>query len=377
MHPQIARLIQGLLACTCVLLLIIWLSLRKQQKLLSSDPSSIATIASLLSHPDTIRDFETLDQVASKADIRKQLSDKRYQLNVYQARDGSERLGLVPLTARDPVSESSSTARQDHPPKTITSTQRSNHKTPNLKQTILNTLLFALCAILLTILAIYYTNHDMSQPLEKFMDSQSFGPRFLLTAIGMLIKSQWARLERRAVVYEPFNRLTNSREGTRDNNFDVVLASRPLIPMLTLFSCTRRRSFKPALLAFTAILSEIMIIFLPGIPFASVQVWIATRIAFYVCFSILGFMLVVLFSLGVVRCWRKEGVKLHHDPNTLGAMIMYLAGSRLAEEMIVSSTKEGGDVGGVWCRRVGLKRRKGTGESEYVVDYDDEAEGSV
>lgn len=46
------------------------------------------------------------------------------------------------------------------------------------------------------VMVTYYYKVGSDSGFERFMDSQSFGPRFVFALVGMLIHSQWKRLER-------------------------------------------------------------------------------------------------------------------------------------------------------------------------------------
>ena len=54
-----------------------------------------------------------------------------------------------------------------------------------------------------------------------------------------------------------------------------MLAPRTLVPSLTLLAALRGGGFLAALLAFTALAAEALIVVLPRIPFNAAQVWVA------------------------------------------------------------------------------------------------------
>ena len=94
-EPSIARVVEGLLGSILVLLFVIWWLLRKHSSGVYSDPSSIASICSLLHHPETMAEFQRLNQGASKQDTVRSLARNRYRLDTYKDSNGVELYGLI------------------------------------------------------------------------------------------------------------------------------------------------------------------------------------------------------------------------------------------------------------------------------------------
>lgn len=88
-NPIVARIIQALLAITLVLVVVVRLVVRRQRSGVYSDPSSIATLASLLHNPEVIADFRSISAGASKKEMLQAVgAKKRYQLGFYHCVDG-------------------------------------------------------------------------------------------------------------------------------------------------------------------------------------------------------------------------------------------------------------------------------------------------
>ena len=311
-----------------------------------------------LNHPNTVRDLTAIDQNAWKREILNSPAAKRYRLDFYTSYDGSQRYGIVPTDNVHMYSNPMPSASLAKRSSAVVAKPR--------KQIALNMLLFLAISGHLILIAIYHTNHK-DTGFERFMDIQGFGPRFLLTNIGILSKSQWTRLERRNVVYQPFRRLHNTHAPP--NPQTNILAPRTLLPISTLFATFRHRSVKVALSAFTAILAEVLIIALQGIPIDAGQIYLASRMTRWICFAILGITLLVVVAVGV-----KKELALPHDPNTLGAMAMYVAESQMAEDMAELGTATGRElktqVEG-WRRRYELKKVGRDGGEWGVVDFEE------
>ncbi len=192
-NPDIARILQALLAFAAVMLINVWWLQRKHSSGIYSDPSSIASLASLLHHPEVLADFQRIHPDASKDDMLKAVKGKRYGLETYRAADGSERYGLVPLggTSYDQdkvhqpfLGQNPDPARQGKPAK-------QHHAKRTIRDVV-----FGLATAGMLVMVTYYYKVGSDSGFERFMDSQSFGPRFVFALVGMLIHSQWKRLER-------------------------------------------------------------------------------------------------------------------------------------------------------------------------------------
>ena len=379
-HPQIARLMQGILSFTSLLLIGMWFLLRKNQSHIYSDPSSIAGIACLVHHPETVRRFHEMNQTAPKDQILKQFAGSRWHLGWYQAIDNTEHYGIIASNTSKDTPVKSLKEDTDASPHGETAETSLLESAPYLKklrtQLALNILLLLLTTGLFGVILAYQFNSS-NNGFERFMDAESFGPRFLLTCMGILLKSQWTRLERRSVVAEPFaeaHRHTGVSGGASPSS--TIHASRTLIPVTTLIISLWRRRFIPALLAFTALLAEALTIVLPGIPSHANREYVASYVSRYVSFGILGFMMLVMVGYWISRVVRwRTSMKLPKDPNTLGAMIMYVAGTQMAQELADLATTSARDTSrqpGHSRRGVLLKKeRRENGGVRVVVDFED------
>lgn len=190
---DIARILQALLAFAAIMLINVWWLRRKHSSGIYSDPSSIASLASLLHHPEVLADFQRIHPDASKDDMLKAVEGKRYGLDTYRAADGSERYGLVPLGMTlyeyDKVYQPF-LGQNVHPAR-----QGKSAKQHHTKKTIRD-VVFGLVTAGMLVIVTYYYKVGSDSGFERFMDSQSFGPRFIFALVGILIHSQWKRLER-------------------------------------------------------------------------------------------------------------------------------------------------------------------------------------
>ena len=202
-NPTVARIIQALLAITLGFLFIAWVLLRRQRSGVYSDPSSIATLASLLHNPEVVADFRNISPGASKEEMLQAVAGRRYQLGTYRCIDGTERYGLVVGRGQHSDSEDSRHGNPYEPVANPGGAAEASDATGNAGRKKRHTVLhlirdmaFGLVTAGILVLIIYYFRTGYNTGFERFMDSQSFGPRFVMAVVGMIIQSQWRRLER-------------------------------------------------------------------------------------------------------------------------------------------------------------------------------------
>ena len=329
-NASIARILEGLLTCLSILLIAVWCLLRSHASGIYSDPSSIASVCSLLHHPETIAELQRLDQGASKENVVRNLSGRRFRLDTYQGTDGIERYGLIAsgdyADGVDGLYKPIATIDlQDKPMSKVLGTP------PHLQSFSRRMTRFATEIILpvvtagTLILVVYYYKDSSDDGYNRFMNSQGFGPRFLITSVGIIIHTQWTRLERQHSVFEPFRRL-HTGHATSEST---ILISRSLFHVTSFFTSLYRRSFFVALVAFVAVTAEILIIVLPGVPFSSGEIARAFTVSSYFSMAILALMLVVLAAIRL----RPRGPDLPRKPNTLGALCLYLCDSQMRYDL--------------------------------------------
>ena len=376
-NPTIARILQVILSVTFIMLAIIWWLLGRLSSGVYSDPSSIASMMSLLHHPATMEGFRHLNQWTSKKETVKTLADKCYRLKSYQEPEGPNYYGVVatrgcaseeggdlyrPLPNIKSEYQEESSANDAFPP--LLAQSRKPFQ-------IIRDVVFVLVTVgILILVAVYYIN-SADNGFERFFDSQSFGPRFLITFVGVIIHSQWERLEREISVNEPFSRLL-SGHATPEST---ILVSRSLIPVTSFFTALYRRSFFVAHIAFVAITAEVLIIVLPGIPFNSAQLFRAFIVSAYLAMAILALMLLTLLAVWL----RPKGPALPRKPNTLGAMCLYLCDSRTRFEFrgfAFMETKERNRIVRDMGKGYEMRYEKGgDGTGRWKVDYEIREDG--
>ena len=195
-NPIIGRILQGLLSFAAVMLISFWAMQRRHRSGLHADPSSLATMASLFHHPEVVDAFRRIDPDATKREIERALSSKRYRLDSYIHVDGSERYGVVELHdgyVRDYGSVYAPVRTYDGPVPADRPVRR--RRFHNVYRPMRDVVFGAVTLATLVMVTYYYTV-GRDSAFERFMSGEGFGAKFLMSLIGMLIHSQWRRIER-------------------------------------------------------------------------------------------------------------------------------------------------------------------------------------
>lgn len=171
--PRMARIVQAVLTFVAIMTLNLLVLLWRSSSGVYSDPSSIASIASLLHHPEVLDDFRSLDPEASEKQMKDHIGYKQYKLQDYQSYDGTWRYGITPVEPAVPGMV------QHHSPPNFG--LPSKKKLPILETCIDVFIGLAMTAILGVIVA--YMMDSSKSSFNNFLNSNTFGPRFIMVRI--------------------------------------------------------------------------------------------------------------------------------------------------------------------------------------------------
>jgi hypothetical protein len=189
----IVRILQGLLGFTAAVLIGIGAYLIFKKTGLPSDPRSMATIGSLMQHPALIDDLNDLPVHSTREEMRQAMQDKRYKLGFYKFSSGEQGYGIRPML-EDGFSTASrygsfKYARVEGHAKSTDE----RHSAPHRLRFMDFLLLLASLGAFGVVLA-YYLDKN-SDGFNDFFNSNTFGPRFILTLSGTVIASMWKSVE--------------------------------------------------------------------------------------------------------------------------------------------------------------------------------------
>ncbi|KAL0253434.1 hypothetical protein SLS55_010413 [Diplodia seriata] len=148
--------------------------------------------------------------------------------------------------------------------------------------------------VLLGLLAIllYYWFNGVSSPLEDFLNSQTYGPKLMMSCFGIVIRTWWSEIARAIHTMEPYRRIALGRASAHSS----ILAPTSPHAIPAIFSSLRRRHFFPAYLSLLSVLSEILIVTLASVPFHLATLLEAFRVSVFVSVGIVGLMVEARFS---------------------------------------------------------------------------------
>lgn len=316
------RVLQALLSLTFIFVMIFMILNWKRTSGIYSDPSSIASVASLLGNADVRADFARIDPMAREKDMKTALSGNSYALSHYQFGPDEYHYGIVKVNS------------PNHNPASfgLGSITPSTKAGSPVRRKLLEDILLTSLDVGLLVVIVYYYLDTKNDAFNRFFNSQSFGPRFLLTIIATIIDTMWKRVEKECRIIQPYRELAKSKSSGPDNT---ILATRTTTPIAAVFHSLVRGNLFQTMVALMSSLSGILMIAIPGVPFQETQLYIAFLVSIYVSIGILGLM--VITNIGVFF-WRRGNPAMPRNPDTLANIASYLCSSHMIPEMSKLST---------------------------------------
>jgi Protein of unknown function (DUF3433) len=318
------RALEALLAFLLITVFLLLIISSRRMSGVYENPTSIRSMVNLLGEPAVQRDFQDIEPNATKSDVKKALSGNRYRLGYFEASPGFHRFGLTKVTQTEPWQGSSSQygyTAVDNP-----SQPCENKSRPPIWSRFLRDGLFLL--LLLTLFGLilgYYLDNRQTDSLNKFFNSNTFGPRFLLSSLAVLISVGWKQAERETRIMEPYRKLASGLRPGK-GTIDVAMTG---TPYSTVFIALGRGDLFVSWTALMAILSDILIIAVTGVPFSPAQIHEAGLASFYISFGILSLMILSLLAV-VIR--RRSNPRMPRDPDTLAHVWLYVCASSMTQK---------------------------------------------
>ncbi|KAI6091712.1 hypothetical protein F4821DRAFT_225422 [Hypoxylon rubiginosum] len=321
---QAANATLAVLAVMGVAVFMILVILVRWRSGVSTNPWSMCGIASLSMNADVRRLFTSLPAGVDMAKMPKGLlqsilQDHWYKLGYFYGPNGTVEYGIMLHDERgDGYAPDQIAGDVKEPQDHHAAPTKPSHHLPFLMLGYAgrSVLLFVLCGLLALIL--YYNNTGGDTPFENFMDSESFGVRFLFTGVGVVISFFWASFFSSIAILSPYQLLAKSPQHARRS----ILLAPPTNAFSGLWSSVRRRHGFLAVVALTSILSEFLTIFLSNIPFRITQTFLIHNICTWAAVGILCIMILVVAGSFFVT-WPHMPV----DPSTVAGAMYYVCDS--------------------------------------------------
>ena len=376
LNKPFARALEAVLSAIALFIILLILINFRRKSGLHSNPSSLASMAALLNNEEVIEEIRALDPYANDKSIAKALTGSAYKIEYHNSLNGTHHYGLVKPDSllSGNYDRYGSMANPHNMSLTNHAPARGTFASRALRDSLF---LIIVCALFGVVLG-YYLDHS-PDPFNQFFNSGTFGPRFLLTSMAVLVGLHWKTLEREVRILTPYRRLSQ-RNARPENTILVTLNGTPLT---ALPGALRRGDVFHATIAFVAICSDLLIIAIAGVPFNRSQVWKAFIASAASSLTILGMMILAIFGL---FWWRiqNERMRMPREPDTLIAVCMMLCN----EGNGVRRMMEGMELLEEKVRDVRVKEEGGVfyagevhdgmgGRGRWVVDVGDAAEGKV
>nr|POF25968.1 hypothetical protein CFP56_22116 [Quercus suber] len=332
----VLRVLQGLLAFTAIAILIILGIILARPTGLPSNPAASATVASMMRHPMLIADFNAIPTNANMAEMQKALKGKHYQLGVYKSAFGGQEYGIKPMHMQQEESE----VDLDHKYTPVEgsgwySDAANSRETARAWHYKDLTLAFVLVGTFGVVLA-YYLD-DRPDGFNNFFNSNTFGPRFILTGASTVVASLWRSVAHSQTVTAPYTRLAQGPSAPSST----ILFTPSNTPILSTWQALRARYFSTAFLTIVALSAEALNIVISGVPYATGQVRTQLLVSVYLSFAVLALMLIAVVLL--IFYLRRREPPMPRRPDTLGAVMSYMSGSRMLDDFEASEQESGSE----------------------------------
>lgn len=154
-------------------------------------PNSIAAVASLMRHPRVRADMSELPVNASAQDMQRLMAGKRYRLGHYNYANELVEYGIY-LCSGEIYGPQYGDGRQHQYASVDGSLNRKGSRARGVQ---LNLWVLAVCLVdTLGVILLYHPDVSDSS-FNRFFNSNTFGPRFVLTQPATIIASVWKSVE--------------------------------------------------------------------------------------------------------------------------------------------------------------------------------------
>ena len=108
-----------------------------------------------------------------------------------------------------------------------------------------------------------------------------------------------------------------------------ILLRKHSLPLTSFVPMVRNRHFIAAIVAFSAILSEFLVIVFSGLPYRPGQL----RSEFFFCaIASLTIIIIILLTIVIINIWRRWLPRLPRKPDSVAAVLTYVCQSRMVED---------------------------------------------
>ncbi|KAJ9603268.1 hypothetical protein H2200_012046 [Cladophialophora chaetospira] len=317
------RLLQSFLSLLfCLIATYIVLNFKRSSGVFS-DPSSIASVGSLLGNQDFVQELRDIPTVSSTKDVRRLLMGNKYRLATFPVEGGNLSYGIV--------KEASEQSNGYHVTNLQEASTTKSKKSSNSRGYLHDLLLLMLSTGLLAVVLAYYRD-GKNDGFNRFFNSDGFGPRFILSFAATILDNRWKHLEKEVRMMQPYRQLYSKPRGTKIST-EALLVNTASTTYTSFPIALWRRNYFVALVSFIAVLSDALIIAIVGIPFSYGQLLSSFYVVNWLSVSILSLMIIT--ALLAMLWWRRGNPKgMPRRPDTLVSVALYLCASQVTEQLV-------------------------------------------
>ncbi|KAJ8064719.1 hypothetical protein OCU04_007038 [Sclerotinia nivalis] len=302
-YPNFARILEGLLGSIALLVLFLIIAGLRRNTGVYSEPLSLVGLAVM--YRETPLSFKAInDSQASLQERRSRIPAQGYTSLLTVETD---------MNRTTPDSALLRSKRRDGSKKTF-----SSKVWDGIKIRLIHIGGLCLLCGILGVVAVYY-QEDANTGFNRFMNSQGFGVRFLMTALGTGTNLLWSRIDEDLRKMDPYHQLLHGNAKPQNS----ILAPVHMSPYTALIPSLRRKHYLVSWISFCSILSEFLPITLANIPYSNTETRLVLLTCFYLAMGILSLMIIgVIILLFRPRHCVKS---LPKKPCTIAARLGYLA----------------------------------------------------
>ncbi|KAK1480903.1 hypothetical protein CTAM01_14188 [Colletotrichum tamarilloi] len=322
--PKSSYILIALLVLIVALLLVLLYLLRSWKTGLHANPWSIGGISSLSLNAE-IRPHH----VKFKANERT-MADKNYMLGFFKNRHGRDEYGFIYYdeSADNLQSAGSGALSTDDESRIIKHPHDSanNDRKPNPFIALTNwwRIVFVCFLLALFIIILYYhVTLGLRTYFKDFMDSQTFGLRFFLAALGVIIIFCWESIFMSIAIVSPYYHL--GRRSQRPESS--ILFTRPTNGFYGIYAAIINGDIALMLAAFMSITAEFLPMLLANVPYNLTQTLNSHKICSIISLTILALMIVAVGASLFIK-WPEMPV----DPRSIAGAMYYINESQMLDD---------------------------------------------
>ncbi|GAW20576.1 hypothetical protein ANO14919_100840 [Xylariales sp. No.14919] len=330
-----ARITQAFFFSIAALILLTLLLLRKWQSGVENNPWSIAGTAPLLAHPDireVLLDLPTRGTKLANATVQRELEPYTFKLDYFVVA-GKMHYGIVVCRQMNPGvvkrrmplfgSYYGVTRRLKK-----FGLRRRRSVQPFFALSIIGRIITLLFLSGVIALIGYYNGPRTSQPLERFLDSESLGVSLLFTALGVIITFAWNELHTAVAHLSIYRRMARSPRTAQHS----IGISPPTNYFSGLVSAVLERDPYMSLVSSFGVLSEFMPILLSNVPYQVTQTLNVHLVSTWIPVGIMAAMVLIILGSFLVP-WPPFPA----DVRTIAGTAYYICDSQLIRNMTESN----------------------------------------